>query len=293
MAVVGTGNAAVRVLPILAVLVAASIGASSGLYIKGISVSSFAMAGFRMGVPFLVLLPLVARRGGLLGDPARRRSLWFASGLNAVRMLLFIMAYKLTAIGNAVVLLYLWPIFALLIDCVRLRRPPAPAQTALLALAFAGVVVMNLHRKISFASGDLLGSLFMIASAFLFAATVIIFKGALDTVQETDALYFQNVVGALVFLPILLAEIGQVSARDLTLGLAYGASVGLVGFGLFFYAMKRLPLFQYSALTYIEVIVAVAFGVTILGESLTLNQAIGATMIITASLIAQRFRAKG
>lgn len=289
----GTGNAAGRVAPVLAVLVAASIGASSGLYIKGISVSSFAMAGFRMGVPFLVLLPLMARRGGLLGDPARRRSLWFASGLNAVRMLLFIMAYKLTAIGNAVVLLYLWPIFALLLDCARLRRAPAPAQTALLALAFAGVVVMNLHRTISFASGDMLGSLFMIASAFLFAATVIIFKGALDRVQETDALYFQNVVGALIFLPILLAEIARVPARDLALGLGYGASVGLVGFGLFFFAMKRLPLFQYSALTYTEVIVAMTFGVTILDESLRFSQVLGAAMILAASFIAQRSRAKG
>ncbi len=289
----GTGRAAGRIVPILAVLVAASIGASSGLYIKGIHLSSFAMAGFRMGVPFLVLLPLVTRCGGLLGDPAKRRSLWLASGLNAVRMLLFIMAYKLTAIGNAVVLLYLWPIFALLIDCVRLRRPPAPAQTTLLALAFAGVVVMNLHRKISFASGDLLGSLFMIASAFLFAATVIIFKGALDTVRETDALYVQNAVGAIIFLPFLLAEAGSMSGADLSLGLAYGASVGIVGFGLFFYAMKRLPLFQYSALTYTEVIVAMTFGVTILGESLLSNQAIGTAMIIAASLIAQRTRARG
>ncbi len=289
----GTGNAAGRVAPVLAVLVAASIGASSGLYIKGISVSSFAMAGFRMGVPFLVLLPLVTRCGGLLGDPAKRRSLWLASGLNAVRMLLFIMAYKLTAIGNAVVLLYLWPIFALLLDCARLRRAPAPAQTALLALAFAGVVVMNLHRTISFASGDMLGSLFMIASAFLFAATVIIFKGALDRVQETDALYFQNVVGALIFLPILLAEIARVPARDLALGLGYGASVGLVGFGLFFFAMKRLPLFQYSALTYTEVIVAMTFGVTILDESLRFSQVLGAAMILAASFIAQRSRAKG
>lgn len=289
----GTGRAAGRVVPILAVLVAASIGASSGLYIKGIALSSLAMAGFRMGVPFLVLLPLVARRGGLLGDLAKRRSLWFASGLNAVRMLLFIMAYKLTAIGNAVVLLYLWPIFALLIDCVRLRRAPAPTQTALLALAFAGVVVMNLHRKISFASGDLLGSLFMIASAFLFAATVIIFKGALVTMRETDALYFQNAVGAIVFLPFLLAEAGGMSIVDLSLGLAYGASVGILGFGLFFYAMKRLPLFQYSALTYTEVIVAMTFGLTILGESLFTNQILGAAMIIAASLVAQRTRARG
>lgn len=73
-----------------------------------------------------------------------------------------------------------------------------------------------------------LGGLFMIASAFLFAATVILFKGALATVHETDALYFQNAVGALVFLPFLLAETGRVPPPDLALGLIYGTSVGLV-----------------------------------------------------------------
>lgn len=288
----GTGRAAGRIVPVLAVLVAASIGASSGLYIKGVSLSSLAMAGFRMGVPFLVLFPFMIRRGDLLGNPAERKSLWLASGLNAVRLLLFILAYKLTAIGNAVVLLYLWPIFALLIDCARLKRWPVPSQTALLALAFAGVATMNLHRRISFASADLLGSLFMIVSALLFAMTVILFKGALETVREVDALYFQNVVGAVLFLPFLLAEAGGASIADLLLGLAYGASIGLIGFGLFFYAMKRLPLFQYSALTYTEVVVAVTFGITILGESLLLNQVMGAVMIIAASFIAQRSRAR-
>lgn len=281
-----------RLVPVLAVLVAASFGASSGLYIKGVSLSSFALAGFRMGVPFLVLLPFIARRGKLLGDPAKRKILWFASALNAVRMVLFIMAYKLTAIGNAVVLLYLWPIFALVIDCVRLKRPPAPAQIGLLILASAGVATMNLHRHFSTASGDLLGSLFMIASACMFAATAIIFKGALDKVHETDALYFQNAIGALVFLPFLAVEAAGVPAADLLLGAVYGTTVGLFGFGLFFFAMKRLPLFQYSALSYSEVLIGVAIGVGVLGESLAVNQIVGAAMIIASSFIAQRLRAK-
>ena len=287
------GSALKRTLPVLAVLGGAAMGASSGLYIKGIALSSLALAGFRMGIPFLALLPVIARGGRLLGDPANRKVLWLASGLNAVRMLLFIMAYKLTAIGNAVVLLYLWPVFALLMDHLRLRRRPAAGQIALLVLASAGVATMNLHRHFSFSSADLLGSLCMIASAFLFAATVILFKGALATVHETDALYFQNAVGALVFLPFLLAESGKIPAADLTLGLLYGASVGLVGFGLFFFAMKRLPIFRYSALAYSEVIIAVAFGVAILGERLVPNQIAGAAMTLAASFLAQRSRAKG
>lgn len=281
-----------KILPIAAVLFAAGLGASSGLYIKGVALSSLALAGFRMGVPFLVMLPIIARGGRLLGEKTERKALWLASGLNAVRLLLFVMAYKLTAIGNAVVLLYLWPIFALVIDCVRFGRWPSRAQVGLLALAFGGVVTMNLHRGFSVSSTDLLGSLFMIVSATLFAMTAIIFKKALAKVHETDALYFQNAVGALVFIPLLVAELGGARMADVGLGLVYGFSVGLIGFGLFFVGMKRLPLFQYSALAYSEVPIGVALGVLVLGEGFALNQIAGAVMILGASFIAQRLRTK-
>ncbi len=279
-----------RVLPIAAVLVAASLGASSGLYIKGIHLSSLALAGFRMSVPFLVVLPIIARGGRMLGERSQRKSLWLASGLNAVRMLLFVMAYKLTAIGNAVVLLYLWPIFALIFDCIGFRQRPAPARLGLLALAFGGVVTMNLHRDFSLASGDLLGSVFMIVSASIFAMTAIIFKKALARVHETDALFFQNAIGAVVFFPFLFAELGGAPFSDLALGLCYGLMVGLIGFALFFFGMKRLPLFQYSALAYSEVPFGLALGVLVLGERFVLNQILGAAMILCASFIAQRLR---
>ncbi|HET7838472.1 MAG TPA: DMT family transporter [Rectinemataceae bacterium] len=281
-----------RMLPVAAVLVAAGLGASSGLYIKGIGLSSLALAGFRMGVPFFAVLPYLARRGRMLGEKSERKGLWLASGINAVRMLLFVMAYKLTTIGNAVVLLYLWPIFALVFDCVRFRRWPERAQLGLLALAFGGVVTMNYHRGFSLSSEDFLGSALMILSACLFAATVIMFKKALAKVHETDALFFQNAIGAIVYAPFLFAELGGASLHDIGLGLSYGLAVGLVGFGLFFFGMKRLPLFQYSALAYSEVPFGLALGVLVLGEDISGTQLAGAAMILGASFVAQRLRTR-
>jgi len=274
----------------LAVLVAASLGASSGLYIKRVGFSSLALSGFRMGVPFLFMLAVMIRGRRVLGPPAQRRALWGASGLNAVRMLLFVAAYKLTTVGNAVVLLYLWPVFALILDSIGARRKPSLAQAGLVALSFAGVLVMNLSRGLSLEAAGLRGSLLMIASAALFATTSIMFKKALATVHETDALYFQNAVGALVFCPFLVAELGSAPPIDLALGLLYGFSVGLVGFGLFFFAMKRLSLFQYGALAYTEVLIAVLLGALVFGERLGASQLVGALMVVAASFLSQRAR---
>ncbi|MEI6877358.1 MAG: DMT family transporter, partial [Spirochaetota bacterium] len=278
------------IVPILAVIAGAGLGAASGLYIKRMQLSSLALTGFRMGVPFLFLLPLMIRRRRLLGEPSRRKTLWIASAINAGRMLFFILAYKLNSVGNVIVLFYLWPVFAMLFDGLRLRRRPRPGQVALVALSFAGVVVMNLHRGLSLANADLLGALVPILAAALFAVTAILFKDALDTVHETEAIYFQNALGALAFLPFLAAELGGATVLDIELGFVYGASVGLVGFGLLFFAMKRLPLFQYSALAYCEVPIAVAFGIFLLGEKLVLNQVVGALMVVVASFLAQRAR---
>jgi drug/metabolite transporter (DMT)-like permease len=276
--------------PALAVLAGASLGAASGLYIKRMQFSSLALAGFRMGLPFLLLIPLMARKRRLFGAPGSRRSLWTASAVNALRMLLFILAYKLTTVGNAIVLFYLWPVFALLFDGLRLRRPPDRGRVGLVALSFAGVLVMNLHRGLSLASEDLLGSLVMLLAAALFAVTAILFKEALARVPEYEALYFQNALGALCFFPFLAAELGGAGLPDLGLGLLYGLSVGVLGFGLFFFGMKRLPLFQYSALAYAEVPIAVLLGILVLGERLTVNQVAGAIMVLTASFLAQRAR---
>ncbi len=110
----------------------------------------------------------MVRNGRALGLPGRRKALWVASSLNAVRILFYVMAFKLTSVG------------------------------------------------------------------------------------EAETVYFQNAVGAIVYLPFLAAEIGSAPVGDLALG--------------------------------------VMVGVLVLGESFMPSQIIGAVMVLSASLIAQRLR---
>jgi drug/metabolite transporter (DMT)-like permease len=131
----------------------------------------------------------------------------------------------------------------------------------------------------------------MLAASAGFAVTVIMFKKALESVRETDAVYFQNAVGAVVYLPFL-AELGSASGLDIAIGAGYGAAVGMAGFFCFFFAMKRLPIFQYGALAYSEVPIGVLLGVLVLGESFAPNQLAGAVIVMTASFLAQRLRSK-
>jgi len=276
-----------NLLPVLALIFATSLGASSGLYIKGLALSSFALSGLRLGVPFLLVLPEITRKRLLLGPKGQRIKLWSASLLNAVRILLYVLAFKLTTMGNAIVLLYLWPIFALLFRCISVRKFPRSGETLILLTAFSGVVVMNLHRDFSLQGKDLSGSLFMVLSALILAAITMIFKSTLKEMSETHTLFYQNGIGALIFLPFLFAEATSVPLAHLGLGTLYGFLVGFCAYGLFFYALKRVSVFQFSAMTYMEVFFGLLFSVVILREELTVNLAIGVLMVLSASFFAQ------
>ncbi len=175
-----------RWLPVMAVLAATLICASSGLFIKRLPFSSIAMTSLRMTTPFLLALPSAWRHGVILGKPGMRKRLFLASALNDFRMLLFVIAFKLTSMGNAIVLLYLWPVFALLVESFKEKKPIGLSKVGVLLISLSGVVIMNLHNSLALSRGDLSGSLIMIISAFVYAITAVMFKEALKEVKEVE-----------------------------------------------------------------------------------------------------------
>jgi drug/metabolite transporter, DME family len=274
-------------LAIPAIILATALGASSGLYIKSLPFSSLALTGFRMGIPFLFFLPLMIKRGLILGSSQNRKKILAGSILNSLRMILYVMSYKLTTLTNAVVLLYLWPIFALLLNGIITKQRLQFKEISLLLMALSGVILLNFHKGFSLSGTDLTGSLLMICSAIILAVTTLIFKDVLSDHSEGEVLFFQNAFGALIFIPILIFEIPGVALTSTLTGLFYGLSVGIIGFGCFFYALKRLPIFQYGALGYIEVFFGVLFGIFLLGEDLRWNIIIGAILILISSFLSK------
>ena len=279
-----------KLVPSVLLLTGAAVGALSGLFIKVLPLSTTALLGFRFGIPFLVMLPYVIKKKNYLGRKKDRVVLWSGGLLNLARMIFYIIAFKLTAIGNAVVLLYLWPVFALIITSAWSRKMPDIKNIFIILAAFSGVVVMNLHREFSMESSDLVGSFSMILSAFIFSAAVFLYKKALTGYSEGEVIYFQNSLGALVFIPFLFAETGKYQAGDLLLGALYGLLIGVVCFLFFFFALKRVSVFHYSILTYMEIPFAVVVGMMFLGESLAVNQIAGMGIVVISSFTAQRLK---
>ena len=280
-----TGNP--RVTPALQVVFAAVIFGSSGAFIRYLSLPPATISFFRMAVPALVLLIYFGVTGSFVILKASRLIL-LASFLNGIRILLYYMGYTYTTIGNAVVVLYTWPVFAGILSILFLKEKITRMKMVTLGLAFSGIVLVYSGSEFSFGSDDFLGITAMILSAAIYASTVIIFKFTSGKYTALETTLFQNLLGALMFLPAFVAIRPFPSAGQFTVAIAYAALVGLFGFTLFFTALRRIPASTASHLTYMEVPSAVCFGFFLFGEEVTVQMIAGGLMILISVILMRR-----
>jgi drug/metabolite transporter (DMT)-like permease len=273
--------------PSLLVLLAASVWATSGLFIRFADLPPASMAFFRMAVPTaLIGLFYLIRRHRIATTSIRLRLV--ASGINAVRMLLYLVAFANTTIANAVVMLYTWPVFASFFGVVLLKERVDGVQKLLLLLAFSGIPLLYLGNELSFADRDVAGMTAMLASAILHALTLILLKRATPGNDRFESTFFQNLIGSVVFIPALwLPGTLSASGGELLTAAGYGAIIGVGGFTLFFVALHRLPAAVASNLTYFEVVMGIFLGRLVLREPLTWNTLVGGALIALSIIAAQ------
>jgi drug/metabolite transporter (DMT)-like permease len=273
--------------PYLAVIFAATIGGSSGVFIKLLNLPSTSITFFRVFIPVAILLVYFGWKKIKLFQ-GNYKIMLIASGLNAARMFLYMFAYLYTSIGNAVILLFTWPIFATIFGAIFLKEKVSKRTASLIGLAFLGIVIMYSNKEISFGSNDFLGMGAMLLSAIIFSITAVIFKKELKNYSKTETIFYQNLLGAIVFLPFIFINKPLPTLTQTSFASIYAFLVGIIGFLLFFYALKKLKMSHYSLFTYWEVPAALIFGVIFFKEVITLNMIFGGALIIVAGLLLRK-----
>ncbi|WP_235296482.1 DMT family transporter [Portibacter marinus] len=268
----------------LVVIIGATIAGLGGIFINNISLSSTAIAWMRSTVPTAFLGIILVTQGKKLFK-GNKWDLLKLSFFSTIRILLFITAYLYTAIGNAVVVFYTYPIFTLLLASSLLKEKVNRQQKFLILLAFAGLIVININKTFSFANQDFLGMLAALAASIIFAYVVILMKKMSDDYNRLEVLFHQNWIGVIMFLPFFILEIPQVKFPDLGFGLLYGMVVGVLVYYLFLYGLKRMKASIASSLMYFEIPSTIFFGWLFLDESLTINFIVGAIMIVVSSIL--------
>jgi drug/metabolite transporter (DMT)-like permease len=174
-----------------------------------------------------------------------------------------------------------------------LNEPLVKRTLAGLFLSVAGVVALSLAGDATgLADNPLWGNvleLFAMASA---AVNMLIVKRLCDRYNPWLLTALQVLAGTLFFSPglfFLIRGAGVTWTMHLVLAIVFlGGLVTLGAFGLYNWAMSRIPASRAAVFINMVPVAAVVFGWTMLGESLSLVQCVAAAGVILGVAISQR-----
>ncbi len=284
-----------RINPYFAVILAGAIWGLGGAFVKIIDLPATSFAFLRCFVPFIILaLYFTVKK--IQPFHGNIKMMMGASILNAVRMYLFFVAFLYAPISQAVILIYTWPVFASIYAVFFLKERISFKKAGLMAMAFAGIIVIFLGNESS-SNGvghDMLfiGLGAMLLHSVIYAATVVIFKNEIKNYSNWETIFYQVFAGAFIFLPFIFINQPMPEPWQLSAATFWMALLGLGSFGLFFMAMKKLDMVTISILSYTEIVIMITIGILFFQENLTLNMAIGATMIVASTYIITRYKNK-
>ncbi|MEU5110051.1 EamA family transporter [Streptomyces longwoodensis] len=154
-------------------------------------------------------------------------------------------------------------------------------------LALAGVFLLGGG---GFDDLDPAGVAFALGAGAMWAAYIVFSARTGRRFPQADGLALAMTVGAVVFLPLGLAESGTKLLDPVTLGL--GAAVAMLSsvmpYTLELLALRRLPASTFAILMSLEPALAATAGFLVLGQSLSLPQTLAIGLVIVASMGAVR-----
>ncbi|WP_030236242.1 MULTISPECIES: EamA family transporter [unclassified Streptomyces] len=160
------------------------------------------------------------------------------------------------------------------------------------ALALAGVFLLGGGN---FDSLDPTGAAFALGAGAMWAAYIVFSARTGRRFPQADGLALAMGVGAVLFLPLGIAESGTKLLDPVTLGL--GAAVALLSsvlpYTLELLALRRLPASTFAILMSLEPAIAATAGFLILDQALTAPEAAAIALVIAASMGAVRTQVGG
>jgi drug/metabolite transporter (DMT)-like permease len=240
----------------------------------------------RIAVAFAVLLPYAINKGALRGLGKAWKPLLIYSIVEIVLPWPLIgFGEQRVSSGLAAILIAAVP---LVVALMALRVDPDEraegARLVGLMIGFAGVVVL-LGLDVAGRPGELLGALAILLAAVGYAAGPMIIKHRFGDFDPLGPVTASMGISLLVLTPPALASAptsmpsGDTIVSVLVLGLACSA----LAFLLFFALIGEVGPGKATVITYVNPVVAVALGVTLLGERLGPSAVAGLLLILAGS----------
>jgi drug/metabolite transporter (DMT)-like permease len=240
----------------------------------------------RIAVAFAVLLPYAIHKGALRGLGKAWKPLLIYSIVEIVLPWPLIgFGEQRVSSGLAAILIAAVP---LVVALMALRVDPDEraegARLAGLVVGFAGVVVL-LGLDVAGRPGELLGACAILLAAVGYAAGPMIIKLKLGDLDPLGPVTASMGISALILAAPAFASAPASMPSDQTIVsvLVLGLACSALAFLLFFALIGEVGPGKATVITYVNPVVAVALGVTLLGESLGPTAVAGLLLILAGS----------
>lgn len=262
-----------------------------GLFTRNITVSSGELALYRaiLAAVLIALYLLAARQPIRLAQIRGELPLLLLSGVAmGINWILLFQAYRYTTISMATLSYYFAPVIVTAVSPVLFRERMTKKQLLCFLLSTAGLVLIIGAGETGGSGTDLTGILFGLGAAVFYAAVILLNK-RIRQVAGIHRTFLQLVAAAVILLPYVALTGGSCLGSLSALGFGCLLVVGLIHTGItycmYFTALRDLSGQEAAILSYIDPLVAALVSVALLGEAMTLWQAVGGAMILGFTLV--------
>ena len=261
-----------------------------GPFVRNISVTSGELALYRAILAAVVIAAFLLITGQKIPFAKIRRQIPLlllsgcAMGFNWI---LLFEAYKYTTVSVATLSYYFAPVLVTLACPILFKEKMTRRQWLCFAMSTVGIVLITGIGDVNSGSNHLLGILFGLGAACLYASVVLLNK-FIKEVEGIHRTFIQFLAAIAVLVPYVALSSGVTLEAMNTTGWICLLVVGLVHTGvaycLYFPSLKELPGQKAAILSYIDPLVAVLLSVTVLQETMTITQIIGGALILGFTL---------
>jgi drug/metabolite transporter (DMT)-like permease len=199
----------------------------------------------------------------------------------ALTMICFVIANKLTASANAILLEYSAPVWAALLGWFLIKEKPHWDHWLALGLVMGG---LYLFFKDGLAGSSLLGDGIAVLAGIFFGANSVFMRMQKEG-NPSDTMLFSHIITSLICLPFLIIFPPVFTSQSVFSILFMGIiQIGCASL-LFGYGIKRVPAIQAMLTAMAEPILNPVWVLLVTGERPSLSALIGGSIIVVAVLI--------
>ena len=260
-----------------------------GVFTRNIAVTSGELALYRAVLAIsLIAVYLVFTKQNINLKASKKELvlLLFSGAAIGINWILLFEAYKYTTISAATLSYYFAPVIVTVICPILFHEKLTRKQIFCFIMSTLGLIMItgtsNIRDK-----RDFIGILFGISAAIFYAAVIILnkFIRNIDGIHRT---FLQFLSAIIILVPYVLLtsgiHLGNLDIKGWGNLLIVGLFHTGITYCMYFSSLKELAGQEASILSYIDPLVAVLISVLILGETMSIAQAIGGALILGFTL---------